>query len=635
MAHIYAFREDRLGFSFNVDKKAVLGRAPECEVILFDKSTSRAHAEIFQTDSLYYIADLGSTNGTMVNEQLISIQTRLDPFDTIKIGQELFVFEPGLNVIVGSAPTALIIMDLAEEVHKLTSFPIATAAAQVAPGEIPVLMNLVHNLAQADTAAAIEEIINRYLHERFGMTFMAVLWPSLPPVERLSSLMTSHEDKRLLLSQTPFLMAIRDQEAVLWPNSISELSFSGSRRHVSQTGRPSLVGPLYIDNRGTGLMYLENLDRDFTENDLKTFSALLSLIGPAVDRVARIKAGCAQPGYTPPDVSDIILSSSDTAVKIIYSTAAQAAVGSESILLSGETGTGKAALAEYIHRISPRRNGRLVTADLPAMPASEMENLLFGTAPTADNESGHIGLIEKADCGTLFLRHVEFLSPRIQKMLLSTLEEGLFFPVGSARARAVDLRLVSSTSIDLWAKVESGYFREDLYSRINHVNISTSSLRESKSDLEGILTSLMNRSAKELGLNFTGLDRAALECLRSYNWPGNISELKTEAAMMVLFSRNGWVSLEDLPLHLRLASGAFLTEDDETPTPLILEAERQQLIRAMSRCGGNLEDVAELLKQRPENVILKMRSLGLDPIDYQAPVSQNMPKGPGQTSMAN
>lgn len=634
MAHIYAFREDRLGFSFEVDEKAVLGRAPECDVILFDKSASRTHTEIFKIDDAYYIADLGSTNGTMVNERVIAIQTKLEPFDTIKIGQELFIFEPGLDIIVGPAPTALIIQNLAEEVHNLVFQPVAEAAGQVLPGDLPDLMTLSHRLARADTAAAIEGLINGYLHSRFGITFMSALWPSQPPVDRLTSLMTSHADKRLLLSHTPFIHAIRNREAVLWPGSISELSFSDGRRHVTQARHPALVGPLYADKRGLGIMYLENLDRDFTVDDLNTFAALLALVSPPIARLARIRAGRYSPdGFTSSVASDIIMSSNDTAVKIVYTTAAQAASGNESILLTGETGTGKAALAEYIHKSSPRRHGRLVTVNLPIIPAAEIENLLLGTAPTEDNESGRIGLIENADCGTLFLRHVEYLPPTIQKILLGILEERLFFPVGAARAKAVDLRVISSTSINLWARVEAGYFREDLYSRINHLNISTTPLRKSKNDLEDLLTSFMNRAARDMGLNLTGLDNAALECLRSYNWPGNISELKTEAALMVLFSRNGRVSLGDLPVHLRMASDTFLGEDGEIPTPLVMEAERQQLIRAMARCGGSLDNVAELLKHPPEHIILKMRALGLDPIDYQAPLHQHLNKGPGQTSM--
>ena len=136
-----------------------------------------------------------------------------------------------------------------------------------------------------------------------------------------------------------------------------------------------------------------------------------------------------------------------------------------------------------------------------------------------------------------------------------------------------------------------------------------------------------------MGINFTGVDPGAMECLRAYSWPGNITELKMESGLMVIFNRNGRVALEDLPAHLRLAPEAFMGDARETPLPLIRESERHQLVSAMSRCQGDLERVAALLGQRPEDIILKMRSLGLDPINYQGPVPLHIPKGPGQTAV--
>ncbi|MGL4208387.1 MAG: FHA domain-containing protein, partial [Candidatus Adiutrix sp.] len=103
MAKIFAFREDRLGFRFDIGKKLVLGRAPDCGLILFDRSASRQHAEIALIDDEYYITDLASTNGTLLNERPITVQSKLGAFDTIRIGQELFIFDPKLDVLVGPA----------------------------------------------------------------------------------------------------------------------------------------------------------------------------------------------------------------------------------------------------------------------------------------------------------------------------------------------------------------------------------------------------------------------------------------------------------------------------------------------------------------------------------------------------
>ncbi len=123
MPKLYAFRADRQGFSFEIGPRAVLGRAPECDLILFDRGASRRHVEIFTVDGTYYIADTGSTNGTLLNDQPLTLQTRLEPFDCIKIGQETFIFEPLINVIIGPAPSAVIIEDPHEDVRQLVAFP--------------------------------------------------------------------------------------------------------------------------------------------------------------------------------------------------------------------------------------------------------------------------------------------------------------------------------------------------------------------------------------------------------------------------------------------------------------------------------------------------------------------------------
>ena len=627
MAEIFAFREDKLGFRFQLGRRTVLGRAAECDLIVLSSSASRQHAEISQMDEKFYIADLGSTNGTLVNNQPVTARTPLEPYDTIKIGQELFIFEPGLSVITGPAPSAIIIEDLHEPAAGQESGQISRAAAEMAPEDMPALMALSHRLLHCAGSAEIEAALLKYLNDRFGITFMALLWPARPPARRLVSLLASHDDKRLLLGQKPFDRVINKREALLWPSSISELTFHDRGRHVSRLDHAVLLGPLCAGQENSGLMYLENQNRQFTSRDLKTFAAMLILISPAAAGLAG-----ADENRRLPETSGHIQPTNSTQVKIVFSTAMQAAAGESPILLHGEAGTGKSALARYIHNVSPRKSGRLVSVNLSDMPPGETEAILFGVAQAPGSES-RTGLLELADGGTLFLRHVECLPPTAQRFLLMTMEEGLFFPLGAHRGKTVDLRLIASTSADLAALAETGQFREDLYMRLNGLTLSMPPLREIKDDLETLLNTFLNRAARDLGVNFHGVDPAALECLRAYQWPGNITELKLEAGLMLLFNRNGRVTLEDLPAHLRLAGECF-AGGDPAASPLIWEAERHQLAAAMSRCQGELEQVAALLDQRPEYVIQKMRALKVDPINYQSQcVPSCLPKGPGHTAM--
>ncbi|MDR2726008.1 MAG: sigma 54-interacting transcriptional regulator, partial [Candidatus Adiutrix sp.] len=503
MAEIFAFREDKLGFRYQLGQRTILGRAPECDLIIFDRSSSRQHAEISRTDEKYFINDLGSTNGTLVNDQPITVQTPLEPYDTIKIGQELFIFEPGLSVIIGPAPSALIIADLYESVTGMASAPAGQAAAEAAPEDMPALMVLSHQLLQCANPEEIETVILKYIQDRFGLTFMSLLWPTRPPARRLISLLASHDDKHLLLGQTPFNRVIKNREAVLWPSCISELTFHDRNRHVAFIDQPSLLGPVQADQEAVGLMYLENHDRKFTLQDMKAFAAMLTIISPAVADLAGTRKNLHE--EKPSKSTDFILSTHNTTVKIVFSTAMQAAAGSGSVMIHGETGTGKSVMATYIHEASPRKGGRLVSVNLASLPPGEIEATLFGMTHIPNSES-RTGLVELADGGTLFLRHVEYLPPSAQKFLLMALVEGLFFPVGARRGKAVDLRIISSTSADLTALVETGQFREDLYLRLNGMTISMPALREIKDDLETFLNVFLGRAARDIGVYFEGVD---------------------------------------------------------------------------------------------------------------------------------
>jgi len=616
MAEIFAFREDKLGFRYQLGQRTVLGRAPECNLMLFDRNASRHHAEILQKDDeKYFIADLGSTNGTLVNNQPITSQTHLEPYDTIKIGHELFIFEPGLSIIIGPAPSALIIEKIQEPATGLLSAPADQAAAEVDPLDVPALMTLSHRLFKCAAPGETETVIIKYLQERFGITFMALLWPSISPTRRLISLLTSHDDKRLLLGQTPFNRALKNREVLLWPSSISGLTFRNGTRHVSRLDQPALLGPLHADQETAGLMYLENQNQKFTPRDLKAFAALLTLLSPAVARMADTHESR---DHSASEFQPQMPATYDTKVKIMFSTANQAAADSSPIMINGEAGTGKYYLAAYIHSVSPRKGRRLVSVNLARLHPGEIEATLFGVA-RASNVESRTGLVELADGGTLFLRHVECLPLSAQKLLLMAMEEGIFRPAGARRCKAVDLRVISSTSADLAEKIETGLFREDLYLRLNSLNISAPPLREIKDGLETILNLFLGKAAQSLGITFDGVDPGVMECLRAYHWPGNLTELEMTAGLLALFSRNGRVVLEDLPVHLRLASENFLHQDPLSSLPLIGEAERYQLQAAMSRCQGDLEQVAALLSQRPEDIIQKMRALHIDPINYQKP----------------
>ncbi len=207
--------------------------------------------------------------------------------------------------------------------------------------------------------------------------------------------------------------------------------------------------------------------------------------------------------------------------------AAHAALGGASVLITGETGTGKELFADAIHRNSARYAGRLVTVDCAALPQTLVESVLFGYEKGAFTgaDRSHAGLISQADDGILFLDEVGELPLSIQKIFLRVLQERCFRPVGGKQESKSDFRLIAATNRNLYHMVESGAFREDLLFRLSAVTIEIPPLREHREDIMELVLHYIAAFCESQGLDTKGFSPELLEALTAYDWPGNVREL--------------------------------------------------------------------------------------------------------------
>ncbi|MEW5724555.1 MAG: sigma 54-interacting transcriptional regulator, partial [Thermodesulfobacteriota bacterium] len=210
------------------------------------------------------------------------------------------------------------------------------------------------------------------------------------------------------------------------------------------------------------------------------------------------------------------------------------------------------------------------------------------------SEEDNPGLLEKADGGTIFLRHVDHLSLSAQVELLRTLEESLVYRVGSTTPRPSNFRCICSTSIDLWAMVQEGQFREDLYLRLAEVTLAMPPLRDTKDDIPRLARHFLARAAHERGQSPPDLDTASIECMRAYPWPGNVGELKNLCDRLVMFTRGEKIVLDDLSTDLRLAPNAFQYLGEERDAQL-LDVEKTIIRRALARANGTVGLAADIL----------------------------------------
>jgi two-component system response regulator HupR/HoxA len=230
-----------------------------------------------------------------------------------------------------------------------------------------------------------------------------------------------------------------------------------------------------------------------------------------------------------------------TAMRAVFRLVEKAAQSTATVLLTGETGTGKELAAAAIHYNGPRRGGKFVAVNCGAMPEGLLESELFGhvkgsfTGALRDRR----GLFEEAHGGTILLDEIGEMPPAMQTKVLRVVEDGKVRPVGGTRAVAVDVRLVAATNRDLHAEVERGTFRRDLFYRLNVFPIALPPLRERDGDVRLIAEQLLARCAARAGKTVRGFTPAALQCLESHTWPGNVRELRNEIERAVALAEPG------------------------------------------------------------------------------------------------
>ncbi len=299
----------------------------------------------------------------------------------------------------------------------------------------------------------------------------------------------------------------------------------------------------------------------------------------------------------------------------IFDTIEKVAPTRANILITGESGTGKGLIAETIHCNSPRRDKPFMSINCAAIPETLLESELFGykkgafTGATSDKT----GLIVMANEGTLFLDEIGDMPPIIQSKLLNVLESGEVLPLGDTKTKMVDVRIISATNKDIEACIRQKNFREDLYYRLNVIEIRVPALRERRDDIPLLANHFLEEGVSLTGRKTKILDESAMKALISYSWPGNVRELRNVIERAIILSSGEKITINDLPQKIR--TGGEVGHAVDTPIQplkaMVSEYEKEIITNALRRFNGNKEMVVKKLGIDLATLYRKMHKYGV------------------------
>ena len=359
--------------------------------------------------------------------------------------------------------------------------------------------------------------------------------------------------------------------------------------------------------------------------------ALTMSVGKALDErglrreVARLRSEVARPYRF-----DNIIGKSQ-AMQDVFALVRRLAGSTANVLITGESGTGKELVAKAIHYNSPRAKRPFVAVNCAAIPDTLLESELFGYKRGAftDARTDRAGLFVEADGGTLFLDEIGDLSPALQAKLLRAIQEREIRPLGAARSEKVDVRVLSATNRDLEQLMREGSFREDLFYRLNVIQVSLPPLRDRPEDILLLAEHFLGEARARTGKQVRGFAQSALKLLYQHGWPGNVRELENVVERAVALTEATELTVDDLPPQVRDRRPVDLLSGALARSISLADLEREYIFRVLQAEGGNKTRAAQRLGLDRKTLYRKLEEYGrLGPSDGGEEIGEAVPRSP-------
>jgi DNA-binding NtrC family response regulator len=598
------------GIARELDTPLIIGRTAEGGLQLLDDKVSREHCAIEPIGPAgHVLRDLGSRNGTWLNSQLLKETTRLRPGDHISVGESVLVYEPSFEALrARDGESTLVLTRTRPDTARGLIPPTREALARA--GELAL------RAAVASSPEVAAGIVLESLDRALQPSALTVL--RLAPNGVLHPLLARPVGAHVTVSRELVNAALKLGHALTMPESQARPETDNLLTRVRQGHAHVLYAPLYTGGSPAGALCILR-DTPFTDEELALTGALAGAAGPSL----------CPPPPAPPAPSTLIASqpvAASAAMREAMRLAAGAAQMQSTVLITGETGTGKEEVARAIHALSARSKGPFIAVNCGAIPSELAESELFGHEKGAltGAVNARAGVFEQADGGTLFLDEVGDLPAPLQVKLLRVLQDRLVHRVGGRAGIPVDVRVVAATHRNLIEEVRAQRFREDLYWRLNVVRIPLAPLRDRPDDILPLAERFLARMGPQLGRRAEGFTEEARSALRKCPWPGNARQLGNAIERALVLKGPGTlIGLLDLPPEVVAPEPVAAPAERGSSAPaagialaeVVRKVEREHIVLALKRAQGEKSTAAEALGISRPTLDQKIEEYGINLFD--------------------
>ena len=598
--------------------KTVMGKGEDCDVVLFGNRVSRRHCEIRRIDKGYILQDLKSSLGTYVNDERAR-ETFLALGDVIKVDEILLE--------VCDEPTKKVIQKRAQKISAPTG---AAVSCEMTHTNWAPFSSFIDGLRSSSKPQEVLERLLDGMIDFVGAERGFVLLESeRNTLVRVAARGLVDGEECEAISKTVCANALQEKELLAIADSLRDSRCNGAPSlAVSTMPRAILCAPLLARDKPVGVIYLDRSrsNSPWTEEQQPFFRVVTSLAAELVaaqqTRKRLLDANSTIAALRRLDFDGAAFVTGDgKASKELQDHIDAAAAQDITVLITGETGTGKEMVARELHQRSSRSSGPFIAVNCAALPREIIEAELFGAEKGAFTGATErrLGRFELACGGTLFLDEIGELPIDVQVTLLRVLQERSIRRLGGQDDIPLDIRLVCATNADLERQVQEGTFRQDFYYRVNVFRLRLRPLRERTEDVVPLAEHFLNTFALRFGRKLKGFDKDAQKVLKTYAWPGNIRELRNAIERAVVIEQGKKITADSLPIGsagsstLLSASGSVLPiEDLPEDYEIAREAfDKLFLERALRRAEGKLRAVARDTGMSRTTLYKKLEKLGM------------------------